>query len=142
MAKPTTLLKKVKEEICGYVENGNTFKDAFTLAGVGESTFYDWKKRGKEDIAEGKVSIYADFHQSLEKSLSMFKAWHIQNIMKAAKEDKQWTASAWLLERKFREEFGRTLDVKGKFDVLNFDIELSPEDEKAYEQRLKDIYDL
>lgn len=138
----TKLTTELINEICSYVENGNTNKDAAILSNVGESTFYLWLQKAEEDKKAKKESIYMEFLESLKKALVTFKAYHIQQVTKAAKDPRYWAASMTLLERKFPEEFGRRLDIKGKFDVTNFDVTLSPEDEEAYNERLKDLYDL
>lgn len=107
MARPTLLNEKMIQDICVNVENGCTFEDARILAGIGQRTFYEWKQWGREDLKEGKDSIYAQFAQELERSLVRFKIFHLQQVWQASTKRKQWQASAWLLERKFFKEFGR-----------------------------------
>ena len=107
MSRPTKLTPKLQAEICGYIENGNTFTRAFCLAGIGEKTFYQWKAQGETDIENGKDTIHSQFAQAIKKAEEKFKAWNIQQIMNAGKQSNHWQACAWLLERKYPDEFGR-----------------------------------
>lgn len=79
------------EEICKWIRLGNSNKDAATIAGVCEETFYSWQKE------------HAGFSEELKKAESEFKSARIMRIMEASK--KSWQASAWLLERKYPLEF-------------------------------------
>lgn len=141
IGRPTLLTKEIAEEIISYIEKGSSDKDAYTMASVARSTFYNWIQKGEEDKKLKKKTIYVDFLDKVKKAEAKFKAWHIANIQKSSK--KQWQASAWLLERKFPEEFARRdyLDVKGSVDVNNFDVELTQEEMVEYKKRLKDMYE-
>ena len=86
--------QEIIEEICGYIEKGNFNKDAAMLAGIGESTFYEWKDK-------------PEFAEAIKKAESKCKNQCIQEIRRAGKE--QWQATAWFLERKYPKEFGRKI---------------------------------
>lgn len=104
------LNKELIKELCKYISNGLSQKDSCCLCDIDESTFYIWKKK-----AEGQTKgLYFEFIQSLKKATARHKAWHISNIRKAS--EKNWTASAWILERKYFKEFGRkqALEHMGK----------------------------
>lgn len=112
-------------EICQYIEQGSNYEDAAALAGIGESTFYDWKKEKPE------------FVEALKKAELKCKQRNIQVIQKAGK--KNWTAAAWWLERKYPEQFA----VRQKIDQTNtqkFDLEdiralvspLPPEEQQKF----------
>lgn len=81
--------------ICGWIERGMSQKDAGTLAGISETTFHTWRQK------------YPDFATAIEESQAKFKAWHVMNIVRHA--DDNPAHSKWLLERKFPEEYGRTV---------------------------------
>ncbi len=85
------------KEICQYLEEGLSREDAWTLAGIGKSTFYEWMEK-------------PDFPDSIKKAELKGKREHILNIKKAS--EQHWTASAWFLERRYFEEFGN----KSKFE--------------------------
>ena len=80
------------------VNNGLTQKDAAIRAGISEATFYN------------KCTNDAEFKEKLLRSRIQFKLTHIQNI--AEKSKITWQASAWLLERMFRDEFGKETKIE------------------------------
>jgi transposase len=42
--------KEIVQEICKYIEEGSNYEDAAALAGIGESTFYEWKQKKPEFV--------------------------------------------------------------------------------------------
>jgi hypothetical protein len=115
---------EIIKEICKYVEQGSFHEDAALLAGIAESTFYEWKKKG-------------EFSEALKKAELKCKQRNIQHIQKAAKTT--WQAAAWWLERKHQEQFG----LKQKIDqttTQKFDLEdiralvspLPPEEQQKF----------
>lgn len=82
--------KQTTEELCKYISNGLSQKDAAVMAGTTEKSFYEWMKK-------------SEFSESVKKATVGFKLYHLHNIAKHAATT--FTASAWLLERKFPEEF-------------------------------------
>ena len=90
--RPSKIKKELINSLLTHIREGCTFKDACALECISESTFYKWKTELPE------------FSESVKKAEIAFKKTHIRNIAKAS--EKQWQASAWLLERKFKREFG------------------------------------
>ena len=37
--------KEIVKEICKHTKEGSNYEDAAALAGIGESTFYEWKQK-------------------------------------------------------------------------------------------------
>lgn len=108
--RPPKLTKATVDQICLYIENGNTNKDAVLLCGLTESAFYQWKERAMRLKDQGRLGrveneIYLYLVESLKKAESKFRAYHISNINAASKS--QWQASAWMLERRYPGEYGR-----------------------------------
>lgn len=113
--RKTTYTKEKGDEICSYVSIGLSYTDAIRLAGIPERTFYQWKKNG-----ENNKTPYKEFLQELKKAEAAFKAVHTQRLQRAA-EAGTWQASAWLLERKFPEEYGRSVhrvEQSGSLNVI------------------------
>jgi len=94
------------------LEAGNYQKTAAALAGVSENTFYRWMDRGKN----AKSGKYREFCESVKKAEEKAKAYHLQQIRKAS-ENGSWQASAWYLERKHPQEWGRQQRIDMKADV-------------------------
>jgi len=95
------------------LEAGNYRKTAAALAGIDETTLVRWIKRGRESKSRGK---YYQFYQSVKKAEEFAKAYHLQQIRKAS-ENGSWQASAWYLERKHPNEWGRQQRIDMKADV-------------------------
>lgn len=92
--------KEITEEICQFLRDGMNQKDAAKLAGIAEKTYYQWKNEKSE------------FSKSIEKAEVEAKQSMIQTVRKAA--NKTWTAAAWWLERKHKDEFSLRTEMTGK----------------------------
>ncbi len=89
---------------------GLSITDSCRKANVSTETYHKKYKRDKS------------FSLKVDQSLISFKQMHITNIQKAALEPARWTASAWLLERKFPEDWAIKQKVEHSGTViLNFD---------------------
>ncbi len=128
--RPPKLTPEYVDAICKGVRLGLTFKDACEFAGISQALFYLWKQR-----AEGETSgKYFNFMEKLKKALVQGKALHLKRIHEASQggqtvtetrvtKDKAgnvietvtvtktalpvWQASAWILERRHADEWGR-----------------------------------
>ena len=76
-------------EICGYIESGLNQKDAAILAGISTSTFHEWDNK------------HSEFSEALKVSKVKNKEFHLKKISSA----KTWQASAWYLERIYKDEY-------------------------------------
>jgi len=104
----TTLTPEVQETICKAVADGNTFLTSALAAGVAQSTFSLWMKRG-EDETEG---IYVEFMEAIKEASAQAVQKQVKNIIKAGK--KNWQASAWFLERRHPQEWGKVERIEQK----------------------------
>ena len=90
---------KIPDELMDMIVDNITIglpdSDAIAHAGINPSTFYDWIKR---------YPIYA---QKVKKARVDFKLNNVKKIQNASKLEKHWAASAWLLERRDPDNFGR-----------------------------------
>jgi transposase len=100
MCRPTKLTPELQKEIVGYIEAGNYIEVACEAAGISQSTFFDWKARGAK-----KQPLYSEFLEAVKKAESKAEIRNVVVIQKAAQEN--WQASAWYLERKHAERWGR-----------------------------------
>lgn len=108
--QPTKLTRKRMALIAEFIIAGNDIKTAAIAAGVSRPVFYHWMKQGriaKETKDEGereKLAIYAEFLDAMEQAIAASKVLFVQTIAKAS--GKSWTAAAWMLERRYPNEFG------------------------------------
>ncbi len=110
--------------LCDNLSIGVPIKQAANVAGISEKTYYNWRTEGMyiwnrtqdridkgekiEDIVpslEERDQLILQFLQSVKKANAVAVAYHTQIIHKAGK--KSWQASAWYLERRHPNEFGR-----------------------------------
>lgn len=93
------------------VELGNYAKTAALAAGIAETTYYKWRRRGAKDRAEGRRTRYARFDEDMEVAEARAEEHHLRQIVQAASGTRNqpgdWKAAAWLLERKHPDRFGR-----------------------------------
>lgn len=118
--RPSLLTPATALEICRLIELGFTYESAAEGAGVSYSSFNNWRNRAKEaeKRLEDGVEVppedlpYLQFLQAVKKAEKRAKEKHLANIDKASK--RSWYASAWILERRYPNEYGRArLEVSG-----------------------------
>ncbi len=90
-------------------ENGLNICDCAILANVDESTLHRWLKKGKTAKSGKYRQFYLDFKYSEVKN----KLYHLKKIQ----DDKSWQSSAWYVERKYPEEYGRKDSFNVQADV-------------------------
>ncbi len=95
------------DAICEAIRNGSTQHDAAVMAGVGKTVFYEWYSL-KPEFAEAVEKAHADFKQ---KNVTAIRAAGIR-ADKTGHLSGSWQANAWLLERKYPEEFGQRMTLK------------------------------
>ena len=128
MPRKTKLTDEFITEFCKYVSNGVSIKDACSVCGISEVTFYQWKKEAefkKSDPLYKSVvnrELKIKFSNEIKKAEVKFKSYHLSNITNASQSD--WKASAWILERKYPKEYAR---VDRNAVVLSSDNGILPE---------------
>jgi hypothetical protein len=101
MGRPCKFNPETERTLIEAIEDGLPLKVAASLAGICYETLNRWKRRGEGSHAEAK---FRQFCHALEKANAKAVQKHVQNISNARKD---WKASAWILERRFRETFGK-----------------------------------
>lgn len=100
MGRPK-LTKEMVEQAIKLKADGLSNGDIICALGVHESTFYRW-------IGEPKNKLQRELCEGLKKEEAEFKHTLLTTIRAAALARNQyWTAAAWLLERKFPDEYGK-----------------------------------
>lgn len=120
MKRPTRLTKLLIEQLATYIENGNFAQDACKLADVSEAGYYKWLATGRA-ILEGEIektranALTVELVEAIKHADAKFKAYHLSNINRASRTT--WQASAWMLERRFPEEYGRRAENSVKVET-------------------------
>jgi hypothetical protein len=99
--RATLLNKALQARVCKRLRDGCNIKTACSISGVGETTYHEWKNRGRSG-----EEPYASFFSETSRARDTFKAGLLKIIMKAA--DKDARHAEWLLERGWPNEFGRS----------------------------------
>ena len=94
MARRTELTPEVEDKIVTAIRGGCTYRVAAQLAGISESTFYNWIKLGEE----GR-SPYAEFLAAVQKANAEIQAKLTLQFSMAAKRD--WHAARDFLARRW-----------------------------------------
>lgn len=102
MARPCKLTDEIQDKIASAIKAGNYMETAAAYAGVNKDTFYEWLKKGARSKTNNKFRRFSD---AIEKALADAEVRDVLLIGKAA--EKEWTAAAWRLERKFPRKWGR-----------------------------------
>ena len=101
MARRPKLTQEMVDEAIALKADGLSNGDIICALGIHESTFYRW-------IGDPKNKLQRALSEGLKKEESAFKRTLLTTIRSAALARHQyWTAAAWLLERKYPDEFGK-----------------------------------
>ncbi len=118
---PYKRCKALEDKIVKRIHGGASFSDAPRLEGIDESSFRRWRKceqeEGGNDLTLRDKRCWVCAHCALQRKCdeaeSDFKQTCIRSVYKAG--EKNWRARAWLLERRYREEYGvRAIVETGK----------------------------
>lgn len=111
------------------IRNGASMAAAARKAGINPRTARNWYAWGRD--AHDETSEYHQFYMKVERAWGDYEMVHISNINDQSHRD--WRASAWLLEKRFPEEYGKkqtekesveyTPSVTNMLERINDDIE-------------------
>ena len=105
---------------------GAYIEDACVFAGISSRQFRRWR-----ELAEQGIEPYAERWEEINKSESQSIVRNLFNIQNASNNG-TWQASAWLLERKYPEKYGRKETVNVVDKNKEFDVELYWSDGKKF----------
>lgn len=100
MARPSKYTPATVKKIVDALGAGNTRRAACAYGGVDEKTLANWMRR------------YSDFSDAVKEAEASAEVGHVARIAQAAASG-TWTASAWWLERRRPDDWGR----KDKLDI-------------------------
>ena len=108
MARPTKYTPATVKKITDALAAGNTRKASALYAGIGVQTMADWIER------------YRDFRDAIENAEARAEIGHVANIAQASRNG-NWTASAWWLERRRHQDWGR----KDRLEIIRLVAEMA-----------------
>ncbi|MBC7128404.1 MAG: hypothetical protein H5T45_01565 [Thermoplasmatales archaeon] len=116
MGRKTKLNDEIIKIVYDLAKQGLPDGKIADVIGITQECFCRWKKQGEE----GKSALHRKFYTEYKKAVGEFIKNNLQLIQKAAT-DGSWQAAAWLLERRFWDEFGKKEQMKmehsGKIDI-------------------------
>lgn len=103
--KPYKMTPERVSIILDGLANGMTQRDCALLAGISEDTLCLWKRHNSE------------FSEQMGQKLIEYKQKLLKRIEKAGEKD--WKATAWILERKFKNDWGSSarFDTSDLYDM-------------------------
>lgn len=134
---PTKFTKENKETILEKIRKGMSFKDSAILAGIGESTLNMYRRYGKEAVKEGIENEFSQFLAEMDKAQIEYKKSLVDSVNESSKKDGKLALE--VLSRKWSDEYGKKDKLAITADVVNYDIQYTPEEEEAFKQRYASI---
>jgi len=107
MGRKTKLTPGLQEDFCKAIQLGMTYKLSCAYVGISEPTFYRWLQEAEKPTGR---KAQKDFRKAL-KAAEAKGAAHSLAVIRRAADDGNWTAAAWILERRhgFRKEIPQQL---------------------------------
>ena len=148
MGRPTRLDWDLAKKFFAQIRLGMPVSAAANAVGWAGPTVLEWVARGEGRASNGrkKTKDYAEFASRYKAAVAESKMALLAKIQKAGKQEKHWHANAWILERRFPEEFGNQLKIETMAnqiterrvdDILRF---LKDKlDEATYDELLRNI---
>lgn len=96
--RPTKYTPERVKAIVQAIEVGTPYRHAAAVAGINQDTLTDWMKK------------YSDFSEAIKEAEGRAVIGRLARIRQA--EPDHWQAAAWWLERKYPQEFGKTVEEK------------------------------
>ena len=106
IGRPPKLTPEMIEQICDLLIQGSTIAGAAMLTGISESTIYRWLAMGK---AEGADSIFVELVARVAEAIESSEFELLQRMRIAGSKPDHWRATAWMLERRFPEKYGKNV---------------------------------
>jgi transposase len=115
MGRPSKLTPALAAAIAERVRNGNFPDVAAQCEGVGKSTFYAWMSRGQAET-EGP---FRDFAESVTRAEAEFESTQLDAVRVAVDRDGNKANAKWLLERRQRDRWGQSIDVRVQSEAVD-----------------------
>jgi len=131
---PSKLNPKVQKRIYQAIRAGNYKEVACQFAGISGTTLRNWVNKGRQSEAKGDDNcVYYHFLKGLEEAEAEAEVRNVAIVQRAA--EKQWQASAWMLERRHPDRWSRNdkqrIEVKAEVEI----------DDRSSRDKLKGLLD-
>ena len=103
---------EVETKICDLLRKGNHRVNCAYGAGIDDTTFYYWLRRGKQDMSEGKETVYSHFFKAVESVEAELQQELIDIWITSAKNNKDYKSISTFLARRFSKTWGISETVK------------------------------
>lgn len=115
------LTKELITDAENLIKAGNYTETVCSYLGIHKSTWYRWMQEGETS----KSGLKREFYDSIKGAEAFAEIRNVNVIQNAAKEI--WQASAWYLERKFPDRWGRQdkQKVEHSGGITNRNVDLS-----------------
>ena len=138
---PQKLNKTICDKICEGVLKGNYVATVCQSVGINRSTYYEWKKKGKQGIEP-----YKQFYDRVTEAEAKAEMDILNVIYTNAIDECNWVSSAWILEKKYPNRFGKREqmalatdnDFKLEISSAKSPYELGEKERKLLEEDEKD----
>jgi rubrerythrin len=107
IGRPTKLTPDLQRQVCDTLRRGAYLETAAALAGVDRTTLQEWLRRGRRE----DDGPYVEFSRAVQSAQAEAEMRDLDRV-DAAAEAGTWQASAWRLERRSPERWGRRTSVK------------------------------
>ena len=102
--RPTKLTPETHDRIVQAIKLGATYVMAANYGGVSYDSFNLWMKQGEA----AKSGLFFDFYNAVKMAEAQGAVGWLVKI-EAAANDGAWQAAAWKLERRYPQDYGRTV---------------------------------
>lgn len=138
---PQKLTRVVCDKIVEGVLKGNYITTVCQSVGIHKTTFYAWKKKGEQGLEP-----YKEFYDRVTEAEAQAEMDILNVIYTNAIDQGNWVSSAWILERKYPNRFGKREqmalqtdnDFKLEISTAKSPYELGEEEKKLLEEDRKD----
>jgi len=87
-----------------FLEIGMPISSICKRVGINRDTYYEWMNKGEKE----PDTIYANFSDNVKESQFQAELKLLQDIQN----DKSWQSKAWIMERRFRDEWAANKEEK------------------------------
>ena len=101
----TTFTPQLGATIIGQLQAGMHLAVVLAANGVGRSTFYEWREKGRPDQTKPENEEFREFRRRIDQARAQGEVALGMTLAAAGRRDPNW--AAWLLERQYPERWAR-----------------------------------